>query len=94
MSLYVAALFFVLTPGVLVSFPAGGKKMTVALVHAVIFAIVYQLTHNMVKNSLNEGFRATHASTAASNLINGQSCSDNRECISKNCKRGSCARSA
>ena len=58
MTLYVAALFFVLTPGVLVSLPPGGKKMTVALVHAVVFAVVYQLTHKMVYRMLYEGFAA------------------------------------
>jgi hypothetical protein len=52
MSLYVAALFFVLTPGVLVSLPPGGKKMTVALTHAVVFAVVYQLTHKTVYRML------------------------------------------
>lgn len=90
MPLYLAALFFVLTPGVLVSLPSGGKKMTVALVHAVIFAIVYQLTHNMVKNSLNEGFRGYNAGYDPNNLADGKSCSDNNQCISKKCKRGTC----
>ena len=48
MSLYTALLFFVLVPGVLVTLPPGGKKMTVALVHAVVFAALYHLTHKMV----------------------------------------------
>ena len=41
MSLAVAALFFVLTPGVLVSLPPGKGKFVVAATHAVIFALVF-----------------------------------------------------
>lgn len=50
MSLYVAALFFVLTPGVLLSLPKGGSKLTVAGVHALVFALVFYLTHKMAWN--------------------------------------------
>ena len=46
--LYVAVLFFVLTPGILVSLPAGGSKMTVALVHSLVFALVFWATHKFV----------------------------------------------
>ena len=46
--IYLAVLFFVLTPGVLLSLPPGATKMTVAAVHAVVFAVVYQLTHKVV----------------------------------------------
>jgi hypothetical protein len=56
MTLYIAALFFVLTPGVLVSLPPGAKKITVALTHALVFALVYHLTHKMVWRGLYEGF--------------------------------------
>ena len=48
MTAYVAVLFYALVPGILVSIPAGGDKMTKAAVHAVVFAIVYQLTHKWV----------------------------------------------
>jgi len=48
MALYVAILFYVLTPGVLLSLPAGGSKTTVALTHAVVFAVVYHFTHKLV----------------------------------------------
>jgi len=48
MALYVAILFYVLTPGVLLSLPAGGSKTTVALTHAVVFALVYHFTHKLV----------------------------------------------
>jgi hypothetical protein len=47
-SLYLALLFVVLTPGVLLSLPPGGSKLTVAVVHGIVFAVVYQLTHKAV----------------------------------------------
>ena len=55
MMLYFAALFFVLTPGILLSIPRGGSKTMVAATHAVVFAVVvyftkgfvYDLTKNM-----------------------------------------------
>jgi len=55
--LYVAVLFFVLSPGVLVSLPSGGSKLTVAAVHALVFAIVFHFTHKFVaKASKKVGF--------------------------------------
>ena len=48
MFLYAALLFFVLTPGILLTLPPKGKKMTVAAVHAVVFGLIWALTHNMV----------------------------------------------
>lgn len=48
MSLYVAALFVVLTPGVLLSLPKGGSKLTQAAVHGLVFALVFHFTHKMV----------------------------------------------
>ena len=57
MTLFVAALFFVLTPGVLVKLPPGGNKYTVAAVHALVFAVVYSLVHKAVLHYLYpEGF--------------------------------------
>ena len=52
MSLFLAALFFVLTPGVLVSLPPGGSKLVVAATHAVVFALVYHLTKKVVYHYL------------------------------------------
>lgn len=40
-----ALLFFVLTPGILLSLPPGGSPMTVAATHAVVFAVVHKLLH-------------------------------------------------
>jgi len=54
MSLYLVLLFFVLTPGVLVSLPKGGSRTTVALTHAVVFGLVYHFTNKMVWNVLKD----------------------------------------
>lgn len=48
MAIYAAVLFYVLTPGVLLSLPPGGSRMTVNLTHAVVFGLVLALTHKMV----------------------------------------------
>ena len=48
MTLYLAALFVALTPGVLLTLPKGGNKMTVAVVHGLVFAVVWYFTHRMV----------------------------------------------
>jgi len=52
MALFLGLLFFVLTPGVLVSLPPGGSRTTVALTHAVVFALVFTLTHKPVMGAL------------------------------------------
>lgn len=57
--LFTAVLFYVLTPGILLSLPPKGSKMMVAATHALVFAVVFQLTHKMVlQMSKNfEGFQ-------------------------------------
>ena len=45
---YAAILFFVLTPGVLLSLPPGGSLMAKAAVHAVVFGFVYCMSHKAV----------------------------------------------
>jgi hypothetical protein len=40
--LVLAALFVVLTPGVLLRLPPGGSTLTVAVTHAVVFVILYK----------------------------------------------------
>jgi hypothetical protein len=52
MTLFVAVLFFVLTPGVLVSLPSKGTVYTKAAVHALVFAVVFKLTHKLVRKFL------------------------------------------
>lgn len=48
MFFYTALLFFLLTPGILLTLPPKGKKMTVAAVHALVFGLILGLTHKMV----------------------------------------------
>jgi len=57
MSLYLAALFVAFVPGVLVTLPKGGSKMTVLAVHAALFALVWHFTHKMVGRLTSEGFQ-------------------------------------
>ena len=48
MFIYAFLLFFVLTPGVLISLPPGGSKIVVALTHAAVFAVIWHFTHKLV----------------------------------------------
>ena len=48
MILYVFVLFFVLTPGILVTLPPKGSKMVVAAVHAIVFSLILCVTYKMV----------------------------------------------
>jgi hypothetical protein len=59
MVIYTAVLFYVLTPGILLSLPPKGSKMVVAATHALVFALVYKLTHRAAwKMSMNfDGFQ-------------------------------------
>jgi hypothetical protein len=59
MSLAIAALFFVLTPGVLLSLPPKGGKFVVAATHAILFALIFHLTHKTLMNLTqgSEGFK-------------------------------------
>ena len=47
-SLYVAILFFLLTPGILLRIPKGGSKYAVAALHALIFGAILFLTRRFV----------------------------------------------
>lgn len=47
-TIYVALLFFVLTPGVLVTLPPKSSKLVVAAFHALVFALVWHFTHKLV----------------------------------------------
>lgn len=58
-SLYVAFLFFILTPAILVRLPPKAGKFTVAAFHAVVFALVLHFTGKIVWNFCRglEGFQ-------------------------------------
>ena len=51
---YVAVLFFILTPGILVSLPPKSSKMVVALVHAIVYTVILTFTYHPV-SKLVEG---------------------------------------
>ena len=76
-TLYVAVLFIVLTPGVLLTLPKGGSKLTVAAVHALVFAVIYHFTHKAVwRMSLQlDGFQ--NAMNGAEPKMNGAEASMN-----------------
>ena len=58
-SLYIAALFVALTPGVLLRIPKGGSKLTVAVVHGLVFSGLYCLTYGLVSRTLYaDGFQS------------------------------------
>lgn len=65
MTVFVALLFVALTPGVLVSLPPGGSKLTVALFHGVVFALVYHLTHKAVWRMAGAGDAARDPAPAS-----------------------------
>lgn len=48
MFLFSAVLFFLLTPGILLSLPPGGSKMVVAMTHAIVFGAVMTFSHKML----------------------------------------------
>jgi hypothetical protein len=52
LALLAGLLFFVLTPGVLVSLPPGGSRTTVALTHAAVFALVWAFAHRPIAKML------------------------------------------
>ena len=75
-ALYLMALFFVLTPGVLLTLPSKGSVYLIALVHAVVFGIVYKLTHKMVYRYFSEGFEANRGQLC----ITDADCHEPRKC--------------
>jgi hypothetical protein len=46
----VGLLFFVLTPGILITLPPKGSKVVVAVTHAIVFALLFHLTHKVFWN--------------------------------------------
>jgi len=47
---YSILLFFLLTPGILITLPRKSSKTIVALTHAIVFGIIYHLTHQFVES--------------------------------------------
>ena len=63
-SVFVFVLFFILTPGILVTLPKKGSKMVVALVHGVIFATCLAVSGYFFWKSGNSGFEGATPSKA------------------------------
>jgi hypothetical protein len=83
-NLVLGALFFVLVPGILVTLPRGGSKVTVALVHAVVFVLAYMLLQYFVAYAAyesGEGFTKSGA-TGGYNIIDigGKMCQFPYDC--------------
>jgi hypothetical protein len=74
MTALTALLFVVLTPGILVTIPAKGSKIIVALTHGIIFALVYYLLHKSLLHVTKkfEGFQSQYVFPPA--IANGQMC--------------------
>lgn len=69
--IYALALFFVLTPNVLVKLPMKGSKYLVAAVHALIFAVVWIVTYRfVVPGARSEGMTPGTAAGAGANSYN------------------------
>lgn len=54
---YLAVLFFLLTPGVLLRLPAGGSRLVKAVTHGFVFLVALYLTKNVVLRLMYEGFQ-------------------------------------
>jgi hypothetical protein len=48
MTLFVALLFVLLTPGILLTLPGGASKLTTAATHGLVFALLFHLSHKAV----------------------------------------------
>jgi len=93
MSLAIAALFFVLTPGVVVSLPSGKGKFVVAATHAVIFALVFHFTHKAIWNFTQrfEGFNedciksGSKLTSAVKNCCDGKTAAKSKDGLGQVC---------
>ena len=68
MTLYLFALFVALTPGVLLTLPKGGNKITVAVVHGLVFAVIWHFTNRMVFRYSRSGFQDMNAHVENTNV--------------------------
>lgn len=44
LTIYAIILFFLLTPGIIITLPPGGSKMMVAINHAIVFGLLWHFT--------------------------------------------------
>ena len=52
----VIILFIALTPGVIISLPPEGSKLTIAVVHGIIFSILWMFIYRII-NNIYEGYK-------------------------------------
>ena len=79
------ALFFILSPGVLLTLPSGSKgvfmscqtSVSAALVHALVFVVLYTVVENYMSNY--EGF-AKNCDGVNGNPCGGKQCSGTTRC--------------
>jgi hypothetical protein len=76
-TLYAAAFFYLLTPGILFRIPSKSSLLVIAFVHSVIFAAVYYFL-----NSLTEGF-SKPSPAFFKKCINGNICPKITTCSMK-----------
>jgi hypothetical protein len=79
MGLYVAVLFVLLTPGILLRLPPKGSPLVVAIVHGAVFALVLCLTYKMVLSMSVEGFYACPDGSPPKQTSTGLSCAGHME---------------
>ena len=77
MFVYAFLLFFVLTPGILLSLPPKGSKMIVALTHAFVFALVWHFTNKLVWRSTQGLFEGMSMSMSTPGPMSNMMSSDN-----------------
>jgi len=87
MMIYVAILFVVLTPGVLLRLPPKGSLLTVAIVHGLVFALVLTLTSSVVARLTA---RMSGFDDMAKDCIADADCMD----VTMECKEMKCAKKA
>ena len=64
-------LFFVLTPGVILSLPPKGSKLVTALVHALLFSVLLTLFMECFKMNYQENITASKAHSECEKPIGG-----------------------
>lgn len=79
MFLYTTFLFFVLTPGILLTLPNKKNKYITSFVHAFIFALIMHVTHKYVWSfSYKEGITPSRAAVVAAILANTENSPANK----------------
>ena len=63
-------LYYVLTPGILITIPQKSSKKVVALVHALLYSTIWYFTYKIVFN-INEGFE-TYTEEQKKRIIKGE----------------------